>query len=244
MGANHRGDPVVWAISVTAALVVAIAVGLLVQLPRKQALPKARPGGGLGVLPLESNKPLAEQADLHDPVPLFLPVGWNSRPSGPSSAVGLEPGLELSRSFTGKLAYAEDSAAIDFPARVPIPARPADAIGLGDPALLFLGMGRKDREIPAPPGRAAYIEVVASDTGLTVASVTGPIREAKVPTASDWQPLEMLVVVDRAGLVAPPTISRTSTVDLMDDFFRGYLEKGIHLGEKLGPGSYVVTIGP
>ncbi len=243
MGANQREDPVVWAISITVALVVAVAVGLLVQLPRKQALPKSRPGGGLGVLPLESNKPLAEQAELHDPVPLFLNAGWNSRPAAPSSTAGLEPGLELARSFTGKLAYAEDSASVDFPARVPIPARPADAIGLGDPELPFLGMGRKDREIPAPPVRAAYIEVVASDTGQTVTSVTGPIRDAKLPTASDWQPLEMLVVIDRAGLVAPPTVSRTSTVDGVDDFFRVYVEKGIHLGEKLGPGSYVVTIG-
>jgi hypothetical protein len=243
MGANQRGDPAVWAISVAVALVVAVAVVLLVQLPRKQALPKSRPGGGLGVLPLESDKTLAEQAELHDPVPLFLNAGWNSRSSGASSSAGREPGLELARSFTGKLTYAEDSAAIEFPARVPIPARPADAISLGDPELPFLGMGRKDREIPAPPGRAAYIEVVASETGQTVTSVTGPIRDAKVPTASDWQPLEMLVVVDRAGLVAPPTISRTSTVDGVDDFFRVYLEKGIHLGEKLGPGSYVVTIG-
>jgi hypothetical protein len=242
-GAGQRGDRWIWLIAGTIAVAAALAVGLLVKLPPKQELPKARLGGGLGVQRLESDKLLAEQVELHDPIALFLPVGRSSQPAGPTSVAELEPDLVLTRPFTGKLAYAEDSATVDFPARVPIPARPVDAIGLGDPELPFLGMGRTDRVIPAPPGRAAYIEVVAADTGKTVDSVSGPILEAKVPNAIEWQPFEMLVIVDRMGLVTPPTISRTSKVDGIDDFFRDYLEKGLHLGEKLGPGSYVVTIG-
>ncbi len=243
MSARQYGDRWIWAISISVAFVVAGAAMLLVELPRRQELPKARPGGGLGLQRLEGNKSLAEQVELHDPRLLFLPTGSSSRPGGSASVSELELGLELARSFPGKLAYAEDSAAVDFPARVPIPARPAEAIGLGDPELLFLGMGRTGRVISAPPARTAYIEVVAADTGQRVSEVEGPIRDAKVPTASDWQPLEMLIVVDRIGLVAPPTISRTSTVDGVDSFFRDYLEKGLHLGEKLRPGSYVVTIG-
>ena len=73
--------------------------------------------------------------------------------------------------------------------------------------------------------------------------MTEAVPNAKVPSANDWQPLEMLAVIDRIGLVAPPTVSRTSNDDNVDGFFRTFLEKGFHLGERLGPGSYVVTIG-
>lgn len=242
MGARPRGDLWIWVISLAVASGVASTAIFLVDLPRRQALPKARPGGGLGVRLLEGDKLLAEQVALHDPLPLFLPVGWNTRSSGSqANAAGSDPGVELPRSFPGKLTYAEESAAVEFPALIPIPARPADAIRLGDPELPFLGMGRTDRGIAAPPGRAAYIEVVAADTGKTVLAV--PVLEGKVPSASDWQPLELLVVVDRIGLVSPPTISRTSNADGVDNFFRDYLAKSLHLGEQLGPGSYVVTIG-
>jgi hypothetical protein len=242
MAAKRQGELGIWVISIAVAAAVATAAAMLVELPRRQELPKPRPGGGLGVRALEGDKLLAEQAELHDPMPLFLPSGWNSRPSETqASAPGFDPGLELARSFSGKLAYAEDSAAVEFPARTPIPARPADAVALGDPELPFLGIGRKNQTISAPPVRAAYMEVVAADTGKTV--LAEPFREAKVPNASDWQPIELVVVVDRAGLVSPPAISRTSTVDSVDDFFRDYLERGLHLGERLAPGSYVVTIG-
>jgi hypothetical protein len=243
MSAAQRGERGIWAISIIVAFVVAGAAMFLVELPRRQELPKPRQGGGLGLQRLEGNQSLAEQVELHDPRKLFLPTGSSSQPASSARVTELEFGLELARSFPGKLAYAEDSAAVEFPARVPVLARPADAIGLGDPELPFWGMGRTDRVVSAPPARVAYIEVVAAATGERVSEVEGPIRDAKVPTASDWQPLEMLVVVDRIGLVAPPTISRTSTVDGVDNFFREYLDKGLHLGEKLRPGSYVVTIG-
>lgn len=243
MRARKVGDRWIWLISITVALGVAGAAMFLVELPRRQEFPKPRVGGGLGLQRLEGNKSLAEQVELHDPRLLFLPTGSSSQPGISARVTELELGSELARSFPGKLAYADDSAAVEFPARVRVPARAADAIALGDPELLFLGMGRTGRVISAPPARTAYIEVVAADTGQRVSEVEGPIRDAKVPTASDWQPIEMLVVVDRIGLVAPPTISRTSTVDSVDSFFRDYLEKGLHLGEKLRPGSYLVTIG-
>jgi hypothetical protein len=231
-------------ISAALALVVAGSAMLLVSPPHRQELPKARIGGGLGVQRLEADKLLAEQADLRDPLPLFLPVKRTPEAVATTSdATDMDVGLELARTFPGKLAYADESATVEFPLRTPTPSRPIEAIALGDPEMPFLGMGHNDRgqSLTPLPERAAFIEVVLAETGRTV--ISEPIHEAKVPSANDWQPLEMLAVVDQAGLVAPPTISRSSTANSVDDFFRTYLEKGFHLGERLAPGSYLVTIG-
>lgn len=244
MGARTPGHPLVWVISAALALVVAGSAILLVSPPHRHELPKARIGGGLGVQRLEADKLLAEQAELRDPLPLFLPVKRTSEAAGATSdGTGMDVGLELARTFSGKLAYADESATVEFPLRSPAPSRPIEAIALGDPEMPFLGMGRNDRlrALTPLPERAAFIEVIFAQTGRTV--ISEPIHEAKVPSANDWQPLEMLAVVDQAGLVAPPTISRSSTANSVDEFFRSYLEKSFHLGERLAPGSYVVTIG-
>jgi hypothetical protein len=242
MGARPQGNLMVWVISAAVALVVAAGAMLLVRPPPRKELPKARQGGGLGVQRLETDKLLAEQAKLRDPLSLFLPARQANRDAGlQSEAAESTLGLELPRPFPGRLAFADESAAVEFPLRTPVPARPVDTLGLGDPEMPFLGMGRKDRTASPLPVRSAYIEVLAAETGKSV--ISEAIRDVKVPSANDWQPLEMVALVDRIGLVAPPTISRSSTSDGVDDFFRTYLEKGFHLGERLGPGSYVVTIG-
>jgi hypothetical protein len=242
MGTRPQGNLLVWVISGAVGLLVVAGALLLVKpIPRRQP-PKAKTGGGLGVQPLQGNRLLAEQAALRDPMTLFLPVTRANRATTPQAdASEVDLGLELARSFPGKLAYADESASVEFPLRTPAPSRPVDVIGLGDPELPFLGMGRKDRAVTALPARSAYIEVKAADTGTTV--MTEAVPNAKVPSANDWQPLEMLAVIDRIGLVAPPTVCRTSNDDNVDGFFRTFLEKGFHLGERLGPGSYVVTIG-
>jgi hypothetical protein len=242
MGARRQGNLFVWAISAAVALVVVAGAILLVRPPPRQELPKARLGGGLGVQRLENDKLLAEQAELRDPLSLFLPTRQATLAAGlQSETTEIDLGLALTRPFPGKLAFADESAAVEFPLRTPVPSRPVDAIGLGDPEMPFLGMGRIDRAVSALPVRSAFIEVTAAETGKIILSE--PIRDVKVPSASDWQPLEMVALVDRIGLVAPPTISRSSTSDSVDDFFRSYLQKGLHLGERLGPGSYVVTVG-
>jgi hypothetical protein len=233
-----------WIISTALALVVAGGAMVLVRPPRRQELPKARIGGGLGVQRLETDKLLAEQADLRDPLPLFLPVKRSPAANGVASdTTDMDVGLELARTFPGKLAYADESATVEFPLRTAVPSRPIEAIALGDPEMPFLGMGRNDRlrERTPLPERTAFIEVIFAETGRTI--ISEPIHDDKVPSANDWHPLEMLAMVDQAGLVAPPTISRSSTVTNVDTFFRTYLDRGFHLGERLGPGSYVVTIG-
>src|SRR5262245_49217612 len=141
MSAKTRGvAPLIWAVSAGVALVTAAGAALLVELPPRRAFPKVREGGGLGMQRLENDKVLAEQADLSDPMPLFLSLDFKTRPDRPAGAPELGLGLELAPAFPGKLSYREDAATVEFAPRVPIPARPVDALGMGDPDLPFMGM--------------------------------------------------------------------------------------------------------
>ena len=86
------------------------------------------------------------------------------------------------------------------------------------------------------------MEVAAvADGGLVLAE---PVVANAPPSESSWQPLEFLVAIDRAGLVRPAMLVTSSQVSSVDAYFRDFLTEGLHIGERLAPGFYRVSIGP
>ena len=82
-----------------------------------------------------------------------------------------------------------------------------------------------------------------------VAAIDGQIMQESIieqqpPEQGMWQPLEFLVAVDRAGVVRPPVLTESSRIAAVDQFFQEFLIKSLHIGERLAPGFYRVSIGP
>ena len=69
--------------------------------------------------------------------------------------------------------------------------------------------------------------------------------DAKPPANNrDWQPVEFLFAINAAGSVGRPMVTTSSQVPEVDAYFRDYLAKSFHLGERLAPGFYRVVVGP
>ena len=184
---------------------------------------------------------LKEDATLRDPTPLFLPTEWNASNDATSGDRHRDPGLSL-HDFPPILRFPEAELHLPMPAVVELPARPADAFATDKPAAPFAGFGESDVAIAALPARAAFIEVAAAADGRLLLSQ--PLIDAQPPAGANWQPLEFLVTVDRAGVVRPAVLTESSRVAAVDAYFEDYLVAGLRLGERLAPGFYRVTVGP
>jgi len=64
-----------------------------------------------------------------------------------------------------------------------------------------------------------------------------------LPT-DNWHPLELIGVINRAGMVGQLSLVESSGVDEVDSIFRNYLAQTLHLGERLTPGFYRILVGP
>ncbi len=96
------------------------------------------------------------------------------------------------------------------------------------------------------PGRAGFVEVRDAGTGRIVPGLAVSIEPGlKLPGDDrNWRPAEFLVAVTNAGMLGGPVITASSDVEELDAFFRDYLAKNLHLGERLPPGFYRVVVGP
>lgn len=183
---------------------------------------------------------LQERAELFDPTPLFFPTEWNygQRPLTQKQTRQRLPG-EVFGSFDEKLPMSEQSIAPYGIELAPVPEKLSDVLGQGDEAP-FAGLGRIDLQKSTLPVRAGFLRVRDLRNGNDVISqsLTG-IQ----PPRSDYVPLEFLVVVGPAGLIGDPILTRGSGWDEVDGFFRTYLVRSYHLGERLPPGRYRVLVG-
>jgi hypothetical protein len=186
------------------------------------------------------NNLVAEEAKFFDPTPLFLPTEWNADQHALPANVLRDPG-QMFQDFPSRLIFKEEGVELSFPQMTQVPAHPADALaGLGkrDP---YLGMGRTDVAVQELVPRGGCIEVVDAADGRAVLAEALP---AARPPPGNWRPLELVAVVNAAGLIGRLSLVERSGVEEVDAYFQNYLAKTLRLGERLPPGFYRISVGP
>lgn len=185
-----------------------------------------------------SSKILQERAELLDPTPLFFPTEWNYGQRVRREGNLRQPG-QVFRDFDPQLTMAEQSVAPYGLEAATVPEKLSDVLVQGNEAP-FAGMGQVDIQTTTLPVRAGFVEVKGLKDGesILLQSLTG-IQ----PPRTDFAPIEFLVVIGSAGLIAEPILARGSGWDEVDNFFRTYLAKSYRLGERLPPGRYLVVVG-
>lgn len=181
---------------------------------------------------------LQERAELLDPTPLFFPTEWNYGQRPLSQAGQRLPGEVFDR-FEPKLTVSEQAIAPYGVEVEALPEKLSDVLAQGNEAP-FAGMGQVDIQTSTLPVRAGFVEIQDLKSGKSILSqsLTG-IQ----PPRMDYAPIEFLVVVGRVGLIGDPILTSGSGWDEVDTFFRTYLVKSYHLGERLSPGRYRVIVG-
>lgn len=242
-----------WLVALAAAVLVMVTFISLVSLPPvpapRPALAEAdsvRPAVKIA-RPDDSDALLKEEAELRDLRPLFLPTARNAALPEPK----LEPGRTVLDSEALKPATAE--AEIQLGSELPPvallggkPVRqagPLDALDPENAGVGLLGFGRREPAIEPHRRRGAFVEVTAWTDGRRVRAEDLP-NEARPASDRPWGPLELMAVVDRAGLTSPLVVTEGSRVEEVDLHFKNYLTSTYRLGERLSPGIYRVVIAP
>lgn len=180
---------------------------------------------------------------FYDPNTLFRPTAiTNSDPALPAS-FRREPGHAL-KAIPERLTFAQYEMKIVLPEPIQTPTDAVQAVGVGDAPNPFFAFGRVNFPFTPLSPRLALLEVLQARTGRTVLSA--PLKaspDEKFP-AVDWQPLEMVVAVEPAGLVGEPTVTSGSGFEEVDRYFRDLLLRQFRLGARLPPGFYTLRIGP
>jgi hypothetical protein len=190
---------------------------------------------------------LRAEAYLRDLRPLFLPTDRNAALPEPR----LEPGRTFLDTETLRPTFTEADAQIskDLPPVALINAEPveratpADVLSPHETRFSLHGFGRREIAPRAFAPRGGFIEVVTMKDGVTVIGQPLPV-EAHPRSDKAWAPLEMIALVDAAGLVSPLVVADGSGVDEVDAHFRNYLAREFRLGERLAPGFYRVIVAP
>lgn len=192
-------------------------------------------GAGQGA----NDRLMEERAEYFDPTPLFLPTNKNFQQQGLPARVVKQPD-QVFRDFEPKLNFAEsalpDYGAMDQVSGNSLP----DVLSRGNVAP-FGGFGLMDRVNLPLPHRSGYIEVKSLKNGSLSASEA--LNDAEFPS-SDFKPVEFIVAVASAGLIADPVMIATSSNEEIDRKLKDYLVNIYRIGERLAPGRYVVLIGP
>ena len=215
--------------------------------------PLPAPGKGVAPAPVrlarsaEADGFLRDEASIRDLRPLFLPTPVNARAPEPRR----EAGRSLLDEDPVRLTYGEGEAGLLrwLPPVATLGGRPveraearltleADGTGVAP-----VGLGREGRRVIPEAPRGGLLEVIAAGTGERV--LTAELPEALVPPgAKAWEPLELLAIVDVAGLAGPLVVTESSRVEEVDAHFRRQLRQVFRLGERLAPGVYRVVVGP
>lgn len=183
---------------------------------------------------------LGEEATLFDPTPMFLPTEWNSGQNAlPANLIRI-PGRSF-ENYPPKLTYRESSLALSMPSDRESPDQAIEVLAMLDLESPLMALGKTEGSLAKLDVRDAQIEVAIAKTGQRVlmAAVQGAAVSGDV-----WQPLELLVAVDAAGVVGAPVITQRSGSEQVDRFFKDYLAKTMRVGERLAPGVYRILVGP
>ncbi len=190
---------------------------------------------------------LRDEASIRDLRPLFLPTPVNARAPEPRR----EAGRSLLDEDPVRLTYGEGEAGL-LPRLPPVATLGGRAVERAEPRLTLeadgtavapVGFGRAESRVVPEAARGGLLEVIAAGTGERVLAVELP--EALAPPAGKpWEPLELMAIVDRAGLAGPLVVTESSRVEEVDVHFRRQLRQVFRLGERLAPGVYRVVVGP
>jgi len=180
---------------------------------------------------------------LFDPNTLFRPTAINSSDPALPASFRREPGHAL-KAIPPKLTYTDYEMKVVLPEPIQTPTDSVQAVCFGDAPNPFFAFGRVNFPYSPLSSRLAFLEVLQARTGRTVLSAPlNALPDEKFP-AVDWQPLEMVVAVETAGLVGEPTVTSGSGFEEVDRYFRDLLLRQIRLGARLPPGFYTLRIGP
>jgi hypothetical protein len=245
MAVNERFPWV--AVSAVVALVVVSAVAWL-QIPDGEGRRDAAPLPALGLTRFDavmSKELLAEQLEAYDPTPLFLPSPMNS--SDPSLSDDTQSGVggpfdvlppELTK--TGPL---------NFPPPLAIPQTAVGGLRLTDRAEAPLALARGDTAGAPLAKRFGQIEAVSMASGEVVLTLDLPAPSGLPPAdrdllTGDWQPLELMGAVTRAGVVGELVVTTSSGSGVIDEYFRSHLQKNVRIGARVSRGFYSFRVGP
>jgi len=184
----------------------------------------------------------ADELTMRDLAPLFLPTDYNAAPQ-PMQAP--EPGRDyFEREPVAHTLFDVDTPKLRIAPRVPVPAVPAEVVGLPPPPLAA-GVGRTNRELaPAPPS-GGHVDIYAAEGAQSVLGLALDVAAAPpASAAARWQPLEFTAAVDRGGLADALVLTRSSGVEEVDVHFRNFLARSFHLGDRLPPGFYRIVVAP
>ncbi len=235
-----------WVVALTVVFAVAALAVLFRPVGREKTV--VRPSGPVRKVDLAQldeklgDKVLREQANIFDPTPLFLPTRWNASQQPLPTTVQPQPGQVFS-AYGAKPVYGMQELTLPVETVAVGPTTPLDTLKepSRDP---FIGFERQDLPMSPLPKRFGVVEVRRmGDSSL--ASVYELDRSVGLPAGrSDWHPAEFVITVTVAGLLGRPVNTVSSDVEEVDAFLRDHLEKNLHLGEKLAPGTYQVVVGP
>jgi hypothetical protein len=192
-------------------------------------------------LSTHENELLIEEVALRDPTPLFVPTQWNAGEDALAMSAPREPGGSF-QDYAPFFTYSATELNLEFPNTLDLPGKPSDVFAIDGASRLFIGLGQTDEKVAPLQSRIGFIEVVGASNGQVL--LRQPLEGSIPPEQGSWQPMEFLVAVDAAGLVRPPVLAESSRVAEVDSFFKEYLSKVVHIGERLSPGFYRISIGP
>jgi hypothetical protein len=228
--------------SVGAVVVVVLSLSLFRAPVLKERPDKAQTQSTTKVeLSTQENELLIEEVALRDPTPLFVPTQWNAGEDALAMSAPREPGGSF-QDYAPFFTYSATELNLEFPNTLDLPEKPSDVFAIDGPSRAFTGLGQTDEKMAPLPSRVGFMEVVGANNGEVL--LRQRLEGSVPPEQGSWQPMEFLVAVDAAGMVRPPVLAESSRVAEVDSFFKEYLSKVVHIGERLSPGFYRISIGP
>lgn len=196
--------------------------------------PFVRVGAGAGL----ADELLREKADLFDPAPLFVPTARNYGQRGLPADMVKQPGGVFA-DFGPKLTF-EGTSLVRYAAEAgDLETNPAEILARNNEAP-FSGLGESTAALPPLSQRGASILV----KNLEKSEIRSIDVSSGEPPRGDFPPAEYLLVVGPAGLIGEPAIAVSSGFEEVDAFFLDFLVRTARLGAVLGPGRYLVVVGP
>ncbi len=184
------------------------------------------------------NEVLREQARYLDPTPLFFPTEWNYGHVALKEDMKRQPG-QIFELLPPK--FVDDQIAKAYGTEQNPPSGNLSEVAASGNEAPFAGFGTREIAPPVLADRDGFLEIESLKDGkIIVAQALEKIPGIK----ADFVPLEFLISVSPAGLVADPILINGSGREDLEVLLRTYLAKSFRIGERLVPGKYRVLIGP
>jgi len=181
---------------------------------------------------------LAERIAAYDPAPMFIPSPMSSS----DSVIEREDQVGAGGPFEALPPSLTKTGPLRFGSTVPVPVDPVEGLRLTERADAALAVGRTDAVGERLFDRGGQIEAISIENGHIALTLNLP--ETSDMPRTDWQPLELMGAVTRAGFIGELVVTASSGSDEIDDFFRSHLAKNVRLDARLQPGFYAFRVGP